>query len=489
MSRQAMGNSGVGGEIGPEEVAELVSSQVGDAREAAFLLRQAADVIDAAAAKITKARVEDDLRSDTDQKLAAQSPSESSHEWQRGEHEASNAQEEREKRKVCGNYVTNEAALVAVELVRTIGTTVEAEEKSRLMAMLEKLELRHPGLASTLAGGPGTFEETEQGVRKRGGDIAEWEDRWGLDGATYVSPLFAAIATDSLELVRWLLQHGADADLGAFSRPSWADTKHTPPLQMAIHRLSIARELLDAGASAVTYPVPDLGSQSADVQKFCHIARYRPLPHTPHCWVPAPVDDAADAADAMADTTPLHDAVWMADEAAAHELAEELLTRGARVDALACDDVRALHLASHRGHARVVRLLLAAGADACSPAAQWAFDGEIERPNENVYGTPLEVAEESGNDEAAAVLRAALGAAAPPPSIDDDERREIACARAWGPLGIPALPPHAERQRARCEQRLFERRAELLALREPALAADWDDWEASRRAVDYWADY
>ena len=75
--------------------------------------------------------------------------------------------------------------------------------------------------------------------------------------------------------------------------------------------------------------------------------------------------------------------------------------------------VRPLHEACAAGHAAVVGLLLRHGADPSAPAAQWRWCDErsVDAPFGDVFGTPLEVCEESGDEAAAAAVRRYAGGA------------------------------------------------------------------------------
>ncbi len=193
------------------------------------------------------------------------------------------------------------------------------------------------------------------------------------------APLYAAIRSGRVELVRGLLENGESAD------QRWPGDGS--PLIVAARRgdLEIARTLLELGASV------DLGVDG-DGNPLVQAAGHGNLKMAELLvGYGADVDFAA----AGGDGTPLIEA----SKAGELEMARWLIARGADVNLYKEDDDTPLINAAQQGHLDMIELLLAEGAD---PNGEGDYDRRLD-----VQRTPLNQAEKAGHRGAAARLRAA----------------------------------------------------------------------------------
>ncbi|EGB06422.1 hypothetical protein AURANDRAFT_65677 [Aureococcus anophagefferens] len=165
-----------------------------------------------------------------------------------------------------------------------------------------------------------------------------------------------------------------------------------------------------------------------------------------------------------------------------------------RIFGAGADCVSLLYAACACGDAATARALLEAGAARCAPA-----------PFGDVFGTPLEVCEESGDEAAAAAVRRYAGGART--SLDADDVADFALLRAARRDAPPPPPPppgddgdRASRpglwdaaglgapERAaldRLQAKFFRRREACLRRREPELWRRYREWELSE-AGTWW---
>ena len=152
------------------------------------------------------------------------------------------------------------------------------------------------------------------------------------------------------DVVRYLLDHGADVD-------ARAHTEHSTPLHLASYwgGFKVAQLLLDRGVDTnlrdeqCRTPLHEVLSGLADSSHdyFVDVVRFL-------------LDHGADVgAEDDGHSTPLH----VISQYGNIKAAGLLLEHGARVDALNSDHSTPLHFASHGGHAQVARLLLQHGAE------------------------------------------------------------------------------------------------------------------------------
>ncbi|KAJ1548822.1 hypothetical protein HK405_014554 [Cladochytrium tenue] len=265
-------------------------------------------------------------------------------------------------------------------------------------------------------------------------DEEDEEDEDNMEAKT-LTPLHIATQGGHIEMVRLLLEHGAEKDART--------KKQTTPLHWAAQNGHdrVARLLLDRGA--------DLNARTAEQSTPLHFAGEDGHVEVARLLLERGADkDARDEAqlaplhfaaflghvevvrlllDHSADRdardldqqTPLH----LAAQAGHIEVVKLLLERGADRDARAVDQSTPLHAATQKGHIPVVQLLLERGADtkACT-ADQWmplhfaAQDGHVEVVrlllDHNAEGdarevnqaTPLQIAAQNGHVEAVRLL-------------------------------------------------------------------------------------